>query len=117
MTVKDTCGRISVKPSYVNIPEEQAGNAFLAVRVDYHTVDGYTKSVVYSLLGKTNGRTVPFGTLREADKTIELGLAEEFELGIAEEAPEDWDGKTVISFEIGNTGKWSEASFLLMGTK
>ena len=51
--------------------------------------------------------------MRQADKTFFVGRTDSFSLDIAGYAPEDWDGKIIISFDIGRTGAWSEASFRL----
>ncbi|MBO4769455.1 MAG: hypothetical protein J5563_01585 [Clostridia bacterium] len=113
VTFKNPADRITVSSSYVNIPDKTSEDAFLTVRVDYHGPAGYEKSVAYEIINGKAPEKIPFGTMRGADRTVFVGLAEEFNIEIAEEAPEDWDGKIIISFDIGRTGAWSEASFRL----
>ncbi|MBO4769417.1 MAG: hypothetical protein J5563_01385 [Clostridia bacterium] len=84
----------------------------LEVRVDYHTKNGYSKSVSYSVMEPTsfNGREYPFGTCRKPDEVINVSISG-FEMDIKGRAPDDWDGQIIISFDIEDTGKWTEAKF------
>ncbi|MBR6427801.1 MAG: hypothetical protein IKS28_08260 [Clostridia bacterium] len=113
VTVKKPADKVTVCSSFVNIPSNIPDNAFVTVRVDYSTSEGYTKSVAYDIVSGKGDRNIPFGTMRQADKTFFVGRTDSFSLDIAGYAPEDWDGKIIISFDIGRTGAWSEASFRL----
>ncbi len=84
-------------------------NSYAGVRVDYHTPAGYSYAIAY--VGEADGsaRTsvIPFGTMRSADEIRKVDL-NDFEMEIAKDAPEGWDGQIVITFDIENTGKNTE---------
>ncbi|MBQ2922876.1 MAG: hypothetical protein IJE60_07325 [Tyzzerella sp.] len=84
-------------------------NSYVGVRVDYHTANGYSYAVQYVEDDQSLSRTseIPFGTSKSADKTETVNL-EDFEINVVKNAPEDWDGQIVITFDIENTGKNTE---------
>ena len=84
-------------------------DSYAGVRVDYHTSAGYSYAVAYTgvLDGSLRTSVIPFGTGRAADEIRKVDL-DSFEMKIAQDAPEGWDGQIVITFDIENTGKNTE---------
>ena len=91
-----------------------SGIKHCGMRIDYHTPDGWSRSVMYGLVGK-NGGEIPFGTCREADAFFSLTAGDNI-IEVRKNAPENWDGKAVVSFDIEGTGRWTEAVFTLTET-
>lgn len=88
-------------------------NASLGVRVDYHTVDGFVKSVWLPIDGFEKGLIAPFGTEKAADKILSLGGGNKgtYSFALAENAPEAWDGIVEISYLIKDAGVGATAKF------
>lgn len=82
-----------------------------AVRMGYRTAGGYTHAVLYRLEGdaQAGGVDVPWGTRAAPRKTIGTGEGERIRIDVAGEAPEGWDGRTIITFMLRDTGPDSHA--------
>lgn len=105
---------VHVKGSFWNEAKALSDTSCLSVRIDYHTDKGYTKAVAYSTLSPAEDRrTHPFGTEKAPDLVIIPDSMEAFDLAIKDNAPADWDGKVILSFDIEGTGSWTEATFRL----
>lgn len=95
------------------IPEPLNDHSCLGIRLDYHTSTGYAKSVLYAMIAPADGnRVMPWGTQKAPD-VIEKVNIRDFVLEIQSNAPENWDGQIIVTFDIENTGEWTEAVFKL----
>ena len=86
-------------------------NAALGVRVDYHTADGFVKSVKITVGGFTSDPELPFGTREKADESHIFGAGGKYSLDLNANAPENWDGIIEISYFIKNAGSGALAKF------
>lgn len=86
-------------------------NAALGVRVDYHTADGFVKSVKIAVGGFTSDPELPFGTREKADESHIFGAGGKYSLDLNANAPENWDGIIEISYFIKNAGSGALAKF------
>ena len=113
VTYTDVKDKIQVSGSLPYNDIKQINNSSsLGVRIDYHTRNGYTKSVLYAIMApkSENERVYPFGTCEKPDVVYQVDISG-FEMDIKGNAPEGWDGQIIISFDIEDTGKWTEAKF------
>lgn len=111
ITYSEFPDRLNAAVTAVN---DMSGIKHCGMRIDYHTPDGWSRSVMYGLVGK-NGGKIPFGTGREADAFFPLTAGDNI-IEVRKNAPENWDGKAVVSFDIEGTGRWTEAVFTLTET-
>lgn len=111
ITYSELPDRLNAAVTAVN---DMSGIKHCGMRIDYHTPDGWRRSVMYGLVGK-NGGEIPFGTCREADAFFPLTAGDNI-IEVRKNAPENWDGKAVVSFDIEGTGRWTEAVFTLTET-
>ena len=95
-------------------PQESSSSA-LGVRVDYHTQNGFAKSVYLPVGGRTYNMTVPFGTEKAADECLPMGdgASGTYIFELKKNAPEDWDGMVEVSYLIRNAGKGATAKFFI----
>ena len=111
ITYSELPDRLNAAVTAVN---DMSGIKHCGMRIDYHTPDGWSRSVMYGLVGK-NGGEIPFGTCREADAFFSMTAGDNI-IEVRKNAPENWDGKAVVSFDIEGTGRWTEAVFTLTET-
>lgn len=85
------------------------------VRVDYQTSSGYVKSVLYtsSITSDSRNSIFPWGTKKRPDLMIKVKNIMSFDMDIKKNAPSGWNGNTILSFDMQNTGKWTEAKLKL----
>ena len=94
--------------------EEIDANTSFSVRVDYAVGETYTKSVLYSFMPINQRRdsTVPWGTGKEPDSVIICNtlLTGKTWLMLKENAPEGWNGRAIITYDMHSTGAdtWTE---------
>lgn len=87
-------------------------NAALGVRVDYHTAEGFVKSVRISAAGFTSEPDLPFGTCERSDENHVFGANGKYSLDLAANAPGNWDGIIEISYFIKNAGSGALAKII-----
>lgn len=89
-------------------------NSALSVRVDYYTGDNCTYACEYvaDITSDNRSSQVGFGTMKKADK-IEKVNFNSFEMDIKGNAPKNWNGKVVITFDMQDSGKYTEAMISL----
>lgn len=87
--------------------------ATLGVRIDYHTGEGFAKSVFLSVNDFDGEFDVPFGTEKAPNETISMGssLNGSYSFALKQNAPKDWDGMVEISYLIKNAGAGTTAKF------
>lgn len=91
-------------------------NTSFSVRVDYAVQGVYTRAVLFTFLPMNQRRdaTVPWGTGKEPDQVIlaDTLLTGKTLLMLENYAPEGWDGRGIISFDMHSTGPetWAELS-------
>jgi xylan 1,4-beta-xylosidase len=80
-------------------------NSFLGLRIDFQTEQGYVKSVLFHgpLYDEQRATDVPWGTKKAVDSVTEVDLAN-FNVKFADYAPENWNGKAVISYIMHDCG-------------
>ncbi len=83
--------------------------AYLGVRIDYRVENEYIKSVEYNIFENENIKTnIPWGGKNTSDKT-NIVEEESFVVNIKKDAPENWNGEVILSFDMQNAGVGSEA--------
>jgi len=111
--VKDT---ISVNTKLTGSLSSKSANSTLGIRVDYRNKSKmYNKSVLYQykpVAGSGNSE-FPWGTKTIPSKIVNLTDLSKFNINIKSEAPNDWDGRVIISFQMQDCGNGSEAKFIL----
>ncbi len=86
-------------------------DAYVGVRIDYKTGESYVKAVEYHIIcDNTTAPEVPWGTTAKAD-IVNKVQENEFIIDILGNAPEDWEGKAILTFELQNSGEDSEVVF------
>ena len=86
---------------------------YLGVRIDYRVNGEYVKSLAYKALGsEKTDREIPWGTKKEADIVLDVNV-NEWEMNIAENAPDGWEGEAIITFDMQDTGKDTQTIFRL----
>lgn len=111
VTAKELPEALNVTTSIGGDLQALSGRSAAAMRLDFETKDGYTDSVVFhgGLYPASQGAdgAFPFGTLKEAGQIVEVDNFGQFEVKLADYAPEGWnsaDGRVLISFELCDTG-------------
>ncbi len=97
------------------VSKRNAESAF-CLRMDYADTNGsYVKSVVYHGGVFTEKRTSeqPWGTLRSADEVVKVDNIKDFTVDLKAHAPNNFGGRVVLTFELGNVGASKKASFQL----
>lgn len=86
----------------------------LIVRVDYQTPAGYTRAVEYKagVTSCSRSTPIPFGSGEAAHVVVPVDF-NNFEMDIRGYAPADWTGRVILTFDIENTGAWTEAKLAL----
>lgn len=96
--------------------EEIDFNTSFSVRVDYAVGDEYTKAVLYTFMPMNERRNtaVSWGTKKEADQVIdcETLFTGKSWLMLEDNAPEGWNGRAIITYDMHSTGPdtWAELS-------
>lgn len=89
-------------------------NTSFSVRVDYAVGDEYVKAVLYTFMPMNQRRStvIPWGTRREADSVIlcETLLTDNSWLMLENNAPDGWNGRAIITYDMHSTGNdtWAE---------
>lgn len=109
VTLRDVQDSIHVTGKVSGDFSFETADSFAGVRIDYQTDSGYTYSVAYTHPNASKERTsqVPFGTEQAPDKIITVDLTN-FDIAVKENAPADWNGQVVITFDVENTGSNTE---------
>lgn len=87
-------------------PQKQDTESLLGIRVDYETEKGFTKSVLFhdGIYDEERKSTLPWGTKKAPTETVKTDLSS-FQIPLAQYAPEDWNGRILLIFEMQNCGK------------
>lgn len=109
VTLRDVQDSIHVTGKVSGDFSFETADSFAGVRIDYQTDSGYSYSVAYIHPSASKERTsqVPFGTEQAPDKIITVDLTN-FDIAVKENAPADWNGQIVITFDVENTGSNTE---------
>lgn len=91
---------------------EMDSNSLLAVRLDYHADGAYAKSVLFhgpcrggvDLYSPKRWLGHPWGTTRKADEVVAVQDCTRFDIPTRQHAPEDWDGRAIVTFILQNAG-------------
>jgi hypothetical protein len=85
-------------------------NSILGVRLDFRVNGEYTQSIFYHDGIYHTDRTfqIPWGTRKVADQVLKLADMKDFTVNLKAVAPEDWDGRVLISFLLGSAGPHSQ---------
>lgn len=89
-------------------------NTSFSVRIDYAVGEEYTKAVLYTFMPMNPRRdsVIPWGTKREADSVIlcDTLLTGKSWLMLKANAPQGWEGRAVITYDMHSTGEdtWVE---------
>lgn len=82
-----------------------SNNSLLGLRIDFQTGQGFVKSALFhgSVYNENRTTEVPWGTGLPADTVLNVNL-KTFNIKFSEFAPDDWNGKTLISFILDDCG-------------
>jgi len=85
--------------------ENKNYNSFIGLRVDYQTDKGYAKSALFhgDLYNEQRDTKVPWGTKQPVDTVTSVDLSN-FNLKFADFAPENWNGRAIISYIMHDCG-------------
>ncbi len=89
-------------------------NTSFSVRVDYAVEDAYTKSVLFTFMPINPRRncTMPWGTMDEPDEIVLCStlLTGKTLLMLRNYAPEGWEGRAIVTYDMHSTGPdtWAE---------
>ncbi len=91
-------------------------NSLLGLRIDYKVNDSYTKGVLFhgGLCDSQRSSLLPWGTKGLPEQVIEVTDLSNFEIKPAMYAPQDWNGRAIISFEMQNTGANTRAKVVVI---
>jgi hypothetical protein len=109
-------GVLSVHAKLTGDMTAKTANSTLGIRVDYRNQSGaYGRSVLYRYgpVAGSSSAEFPWGTKAAPSKTIDIADMSSFKIDVKSEAPEDWDGRVVISFQMQDCGNGTEAKFML----
>ena len=86
-------------------------NSTLNVRVDYFDGNSYRKSVLFhgGLFNPNRTAPVAWGTHLPPDHVVRVPSLKSFNLPVQSHAPDNWDGKVLISLSMQNTGVGTRA--------
>ncbi len=96
-------------------PEKKDVNSTVNFRIDYQNSNGqFTKSVLFhgGLYDENRGSKITWGTKEHADEVILVDLSD-FEVETAHYAPEDWNGRAIITYQMQNTGYRTRAKVFM----
>jgi len=90
-------------------------NSLLGMRIDYEVNGKYTKSILFhgELYDSQRNATMPWGTKRLPDEVIQIQDLSNFEIDLISDAPANWSGRAIISFEMQNTGAHTRARVVI----
>lgn len=90
-------------------------DSILAFRIDYQVADQYTYSVLFhdGLYNPMRTEKLPWGTKRQADKIIKVDNLGLLEFAPADYAPNNWNGRAILSFVMQNTGPHTRAKVII----
>lgn len=90
-------------------------NSLLGMRIDYEVNGKYTKSILFhgELYDSQRNATMPWGTKRLPDEVIQIQDLSNFEIDLISDAPANWSGRAIISFEMQNTGANTRAKVVV----
>ena len=85
--------------------QEKDANSLLGLRIDFETDSGYAHAVQFhgGLYNEERKSTPKWGTKRLPDQVVESEL-EDFTVRLSDYAPEDWNGRVILTFEMQNSG-------------
>lgn len=89
-------------------------NTSFSVRVDYAVDDEYTKSVLFTFMPINPRRncTMPWGTMEAPDEIVLCNtlLTGKTLLTLKNYAPDGWDGRAIVTYDMHSTGPdtWAE---------
>ncbi len=87
-------------------PEKQGKNSLLGLRVDFATENGYEKSVLFhgGIYDKNRESPLPWGADGIPMQAEERELSD-FSIDLSKYAPKNWNGKTLLIFEMQDCGE------------
>ena len=91
-------------------------NSTLNIRIDYQSENGaYTRAVLYhsGFHNSANNFYPKWGTQRLPDAVVAVDDFSNFTFDLQEHAPEDFNGRVIITFELAYTGNNSKANIQL----
>ena len=110
-TMDDMTGKTLLLETAVFGDLSNAGkSAMLGVTVDYSVGGEYVSKTYFTLTGAGTETAVPLGTKRMPDTTVELS-AGAFSLNLDGFAPENWDGRILLTFVCNGMRKGVCAEF------
>lgn len=107
--------RLDVRFAVSGDPKALSDRSALYMRIDYHTPEGYAKSVVFhgGLYEGSGDETYPFGTGRKADEIVTVEELAQFAVEPARHAPPEWDGRVLISAGMADAGPGARAEITI----
>ena len=90
-------------------------NSLLGIRIDYEVGGEFTKGVLFhgGLYDSERDAPMPWGTKRLPDEVIQVRDLSNFKIAPATNAPANWSGRAIISFEMQNTGANTRAKVII----
>ena len=81
-------------------------NSLLALRIDFQTNSGYTKSVLFhdGIFNSERDWKIPWGTKQAADEVVEIQNLEDFDLSPGDYVPTGWNGRAIFSYQMEALG-------------
>ena len=98
-------------------------NTSFTVRVDYAVEGEYTHAVLFTFMpiNPRRNSALPWGTMRQPDETVLVDtlLTGKSLLMLGNHAPEGWNGRALITFDMHSTGPetWAELTLSPLDTK
>lgn len=114
LTLENPADEWNVDVKYKGELTAESQRARVGVRIDYRSDSGeYVKSVMYVQENFENFTfdSFPYGTKKAPDQVFLFN--DTINMQIKANAPEDWDGRILVTFEAIDAGKGSEAKFYL----
>ncbi len=87
-------------------PAANGKNSLLGMRVEFETLSGYKNAVLFhgGIYDGTRDDALPWGSGEPAGNAVEVELSS-FEIRLSDYAPDDWNGRVLIVFEMNDCGE------------
>ncbi len=95
-------------------PQYKDWNSLLGIRFDFETDQGYEKSVLFhgGIYDKNRDSIPKWASGAQPTDVVEVDL-ENFVIDLEKYAPENWNGRTIITYEMQNAGAGSACKIQL----
>lgn len=87
----------------------------LGVKIEYQRADGtYSDSTFYTISNFNYNLVTPFGSKKQADYIVNMGGKNgSYEINLKKNAPSDWTGRIILTYQIQDAGEGATAKFII----